>query len=145
MPFTIGLKSTFYYFAFEMEKVPESSVHSWMIRKVKKFGWGFSKVILFISCWSVYFCRALDVGCWLKGRGMLRRWSFIRWRSFIKVIANWNIFGMCIWFAALFCLWKYARYCIQWCMWELHFPWGNAMECNCGIAGKCSNRRFEFA
>lgn len=130
-------------FAFKMEKVLESSIHSWMVRKMKKFGWGFSKwycsyhvgVSIFLSYWA--YVMSIERSGHVEK--MICKGTFPQARSFIRVIANWSLFGMCIWFAALFCLWKYARYCIECCRWELHFPWGNAMECTCGIDGSCRN------
>lgn len=85
----------------------------------------FSKVILFLSSWSVYFCIVPDVTWRFLGyvENVIGRFS--QARSFIKV--NWNFFCR-VWFAALFSIWKYASNAVKW---ELHFPWGNAIECMC--------------
>lgn len=119
------------FFAFKMEKVPESSIHFWMIRKMKKFGWGFSKVILFISCWdgvSVFLSYWTYV--------MLRRWA-VKGRFSSKVFHQSNSKLVCVYGLQLYFV--YARYCIVCCRWELHFPWCSAMECTCGIDGSCRN------
>lgn len=77
---------------------------------------------LFFYCIGCIWCR-------LKGWGMLKgcNGTFPQARSFIKVIANWNMF----WYVYMLCSFSYARYCNKCCRWELHFPWGNAVECTC--------------
>lgn len=124
MPFIIGL--LFCFQNGESAWVQHSFLND---SKDEEIWVRFFKVILFISCWSVYFSIVLDV---CDGHVEKKcKGTFPQARSFIKVKANWNIFGMHIWFAALFCLGKCARYRNKCCIWELHFPWGNAMECTC--------------